>query len=402
MSPVVSETKTRWGVVVAALVAGMIAAGHVGKLPSALPLMRAELGLDILTAGWVASVFTTTGMLIAVLLGALADRIGHWRLATWGLVLLVVGGLGGSQADGALALLASRLVEGSGFLAVVIASPSLIAHAAVGRERRMALGFWATYMPTGVAIMILAAPPVLHAGGWQALWVVVAGLTALWAAVMWMMGRRAAPGTAAVSTERLWHNVRLGVSRWGPWLVAACFALYCAQLYAIMTWMPTFMIEERGIAAAPAAALTAVVVAANGVGNVLGGWLLHRNAPPWAMIAVSGAIMAVAAFGVFTAWVPDAVRYALALVLCGAGGVVASASFAVAPAFAPSPAQVGTINGILVQASNLGQFVGPAALAAVVAAFARWESALWLMVGANVLLVLLALPVRRLERRLAA
>jgi hypothetical protein len=33
-----------------ALLAGLIAAGHVGKLPPALPSIRADLGLDIITA----------------------------------------------------------------------------------------------------------------------------------------------------------------------------------------------------------------------------------------------------------------------------------------------------------------------------------------------------------------
>ena len=86
------------------------------------------------------------------------------------------------------------------------------------------------------------------------------------------------------------------------------------------------------------------------------------------------------------------------LLLAGVGGVVAEAAFAAAPSLAPSPAQVGTINGILVQASNLGQFLGPPVLAAVVSGFGRWESALWMMVGANVLLAVLAVLVRRVAR----
>jgi nitrate/nitrite transporter NarK len=77
------------------------------------------------------------------------------------------------------------------------------------------------------------------------------------------------------------------------------------------------------------------------------------------------------------------------------GGVVASATFAVAPSLAPPPAQIGTVNGILVQASNVAQFVGPAALAAIVARSGYWEGAFWPMVGANVLLIGLALRVRR-------
>ena len=398
-----AEPRTRWGTVVIALVAGIIAAGHVGKLPPALPMLRAELGLDLVAASWVAGVFSTTGMVVAVFLGATADRIGHWRLSILGLALLIAGGVGGSLAGGVPPLLVSRFVEGIGFLAVVVAAPSLIAHATYGRDRQMALGFWAGYMPLGVTVMILVAPAMLERAGWQGLWLLVAGIAGVWLVVMAAAARRAPPlDAAADGAGPVWRNIRLGVSRLGPWLVAACFVLYASQLYAIITWLPTFMIEERAMAPGTAAALTALVVAANGMFSFLAGWLLHRGTPPWLLLALSGAVMTLAALGAFSAGVPDLARYVFCLLLAGVGGVVAAAAFAAAPSFAPSPAQVGTVNGILVQASNLGQFLGPPVLAAVVSGFGRWESALWMMVGANVLLGTLALLVRRLARHAEA
>jgi cyanate permease len=395
---VISERPTRRGIVVIALVAGLIAAGHVGKLPPSLPSIRAELGLDIVTAGWLASMFSATGMVTAIFLGAMADRINHWRLAIGGLALMAVSGLCGSLVSDAPQLIASRFFEGIGFLAVVVAAPSIIAHAASGRERRLALGLWPGYMPGGVSIMILAAPPALQAGGWRGLWIAVAALAAAGAAVMLLFGSSAHGGRVAASGAAFWKNIRVVTSRSGPWLLGGCFALYGAQLYAIMTWMPTFMIEERSTGAAAAAVLTALVVAVNGLCNVLGGWLLHRGATPWAMIAVSGGVMAISAFGMFSTLFPDIARYGFSLALCGAGGVVASAVFAVAPLLAASPAQTGTVNGILVQASGLAQFAGPTALAAGVSKSGRWESALWAMVAVNVLMISLALLVHRQEK----
>jgi nitrate/nitrite transporter NarK len=96
----------------------------------------------------------------------------------------------------------------------------------------------------------------------------------------------------------------------------------------------------------------------------------------------------------------DVLRYLCSIILCGAGGVVASAVLAIAPTFAPSSGQLGTINGILVPASNLAQFVGPAAVAVGIAKFGHRENALWLMVGANILLILSALLVHRRQATL--
>jgi predicted MFS family arabinose efflux permease len=391
-----TEIATRWGVVVIAMLAAVIAAGHVGKLPPALPGIRAELGLDIVAAGWLASIFSATGMMSAIVFGAVASRLNPWRTAITGLVLLTASGLGGALAASSAQLFVSRFLEGLGFLAVVVAAPSLIASATSGRERGMALGFFAAYMPAGVSIMIFAAPAALYLGGWRLLWIAVASLAATGALLMAAIGRT--QGIPSQARAVPWSTIGQALAQPGPWLMAGCFALYGAQLYALITWMPTFMIEERGADPAVASALTALIVVANGICSFFGGWLLHRGAAPWAMIVVAGAAMAISAFVAFSGAMPDAVRYLASLTLCGAGGVAAAASFASAPLFAAMPAQTGVLNGLIVQASNLAQFAGPTALATGVSRSGRWESALWVMVGVNVLMMALALLVRRQEK----
>jgi MFS family permease len=394
--PAASEWKARPRVVAITLLAGVLAAAHVGKLPPALPSIRAEIGLDIVTAGWLASMFGATGSLIAMFLGAAADRIDHWRLAVGGLALMAISGVAGSLAFTGAQLTLSRLFEGIGFLGVVVAAPSIIAQASSGRARNAFLGIWAGYLPGGVSIMILAAPFVLQAAGWRVLWVVLALPTLLTATAMYAFGQRASRDDTGPPPETtLRHNIGGAISRPGPWLLAGCFALYGAQLYAIIIWMPTFMIEERGIGAAAASGLTGVLIVANGTSSVLGSYLLRQGAVPWAMIAVSGAVMLLSAAGALVSTFSDVLRYLFSVILCSAGGVVASGVFAIAPSIAPSSGQLGTINGMLVQASNLAQFVGPAAVALGIAMSGHWDSALWLMLGANILLILSALLVHR-------
>jgi len=158
-------------------------------LPPALPGIRAEFGLDIVAAGWLASIFSATGMLSAIVIGAVASRLDPWRTAITGLALLTASGLGGALAASSAQLFVSRFLEGLGFLAVVVAAPSLIASATSGRERGMALGFFAVYMPAGVSIMIFAAPAALYLGGWRLLWIAVASLAAAGALLMAATGR---------------------------------------------------------------------------------------------------------------------------------------------------------------------------------------------------------------------
>ncbi len=55
-------SKTNWGAVVIALTAGIIAAAHYGKAPSALPEIRTQIPISLIVAGWIMSVFSLTGM----------------------------------------------------------------------------------------------------------------------------------------------------------------------------------------------------------------------------------------------------------------------------------------------------------------------------------------------------
>ena len=185
-------SRTRWGLVLVATGAGVIAAAHVGKVPAALPAIRAEFGLDLVSAGWVVSIFNATGMAGGMLAGVFADRIGHRRLALTGLAALLLGSLAGATAESGTVLLLTRFLEGLGFVTTAVSAPSIIANAAKHRDRRLALGLWGAYMPAGVAAMMLMSPALLAPFGWRGLWLAVAAATGVWFAVLWTAGRPAA------------------------------------------------------------------------------------------------------------------------------------------------------------------------------------------------------------------
>jgi len=390
---------TRWGVVWLAVIAGMVAAAHVGKLPPAMPGMRAELGMSLVAGGWAGSIFSVTGMTVAILAGSVADRIGHWRLVLIGLCALCAGSLLGSFAQGPGALLASRFIEGFGFISVAASAPSVVVRATAPDRRRLALGLWGTYMPAGTAMMMIFSPLILTVAGWRVLWLVSSGLTALWIAVMLIGGRRAPRGTAQVSPTSALANIRLTVGHPAPWILSLCFVLYALPWLALMTWLPSMMIEDRGIDTALAAGLTALVVALNVPGNLAGGWLLHRGASYWSLITAAFVAMGLSSGGMFVEAFPDPLRYLFCITFSIFGGMLPATVIAGSAVFAHSPAQVGTFNGMMVQGANAGQVIGPLALAAVVQAAGDWTAASGLMIAACIAGILTVLPLRSLEKR---
>ena len=389
---------TRWNTILFAVVAGYIAAFHVGKLPPAMPVVRAELGLSLVVGGWLVSAFAATGLALGIVAGSVADIIGHRRLTLIGLGALAAGSFAGSLAETGPFLLAARLVEGLGFLAVAVAAPSMVAQAAAAGDRALALGVWSTNVPAGIALMIVVSPLLLAGTGWRGLWQVTALVTAIWLVVL-AAGTRRDVGPRQARDGALARNVRLTVSASATWLLALCFGLFTFQWLAVMIWLPTFLIEERGMGSALAAVMTAAVVAVNVPGNLIAGWLLHRRFPRWILMAGSAAAMGLAAVGIFDPDLSDRARYALCLVFSAVGGMPPTAIRAAVPSFAPTAAQVGTTNGLLVQGLNLGNVAGPPALAAVVTAAGNWESAVGLMTAAAAAMTILSLGVGAIEHR---
>ena len=172
--------RTRWGALALILFAGSVGAAQLGKLPGALPEIRADLGIGLVTAGWIVSTIVLIGALASIAAGSVGDRIGHRRVACTGAALLGIGCLAGAAAQSTGTLSASRIVEGYGYIAVIPPAPVLVARSASPADRPIAFGIWSFYMPFGMAAMVALSPLLMAAtGGWRGLWLINAALALL-------------------------------------------------------------------------------------------------------------------------------------------------------------------------------------------------------------------------------
>ena len=367
--------RTRWDVVALALAAGYIVGLQVGKVPPALPLLQAELGLPRVIAGLIASSFYGIGAAFGVAGGLLIDRLGARRMVLAGAAVMALASLAGGFAGNGTLLLMTRVVEGFGFVALTVASPKLIAAGTRTDVRRFALGAWGTYI---------------------GLWFLNAGIILLYLLVFaWRTApRRWHPlkgvGAAADQAGRRatrpqrgpWKfgaGARATLSRPGPWLFGACFVLFSIQWLALMTWLPTFLIETQGRSLVGAALFTALIVSFTALGVVAGAALLRRGAERWLLIGTAYVAMGVCAATLFAPVTPDAAKIPLALCFTLFGGLLPAACFEGGPAHAPSQEQVAMASGFVAQGAAIGSVLGPPLLAAVTEAVGDWESAWWTM-----------------------
>lgn len=360
------------------LAAGVVAAMHVGKLPPALPDLRESLGMALVTAGFLVALFQLGSAAIGIMGGALADRFGPRRAQACGLVLLGLASIAGAGAGSPAAALAWRAVESVAFIMSVLPGPSLIARAVGPRAMSRWMGLWGAYMPVGFALALFAMPWLLDAWGWRGSWIVIgfASLACAAAILAWVPadGERASP--AAALGPLLRETVRLP----GPWLLSLCFGFYAGQFISIFGFLPTIY-EEAGIDPGVVGALTAVAVAANALGNIAAGRLLHGGASPPALIATTAVVMIACEWLAFGSSLGFAWRYVAVVVLSLVAGVIPGTLFACMPRYAPRPEAVTTTVGLVQQGAGMGQLLLPPLVAWVAAASGGW-SLTWLVTGA--------------------
>lgn len=363
------------------IAAGCVAAMQVGKLSPALPWLQSQLGLSLLESGFLLSAVQGSGMVLGLLLGQWVDGHGLRRSMGTGLLLLATGSaLGGlsGQAPAALtvwALLASRQIEGLGFLLTVLPGPALLRRSVDPRHLAPVLGYWGTYMPIGMSLALLVGPFWLQLASWQSWWFFFAVLSALMAVAL---RRGVAPDPVndgpAQDRSAMWGRIRQTLGAHGPGLLAALFGVYSAQWLAVVGFLPAIY-ADAGVQGASLAVLTALAAAVNMGGNMLSGRLLQRGWSERRTLWSGYAAMALGsalAFADITQGLPW-VRYLGVLLFSSVGGLIPGTLFSLSVRLAPKPRLVASTVGWMQQISACGQFLGPPMAATLAMAVGGWQ-----------------------------
>jgi predicted MFS family arabinose efflux permease len=381
------------------IAAGVVAALHVGKLPPALPVLGQVLGVSLLQAGFLLSLVQLAGMMLGLVTGLAVQRAGLKRSMVAGLWVLALASALGAMAPGVHGLLATRVMEGLGFLWVVLPAPALVRRLVPKEKLNGMLGMWGAYMPLGAALALLAGPHVIALGGpqwgWRILWWLLAALAAVLALVLaWRVPAEPPEAVPAAGRPRNGQLIAVTLRSRAAWLMAMAFAAYSGQWLAVVGFLPSIY-AQAGVSAHWAGPLTALAAAVNIIGNVAAGRLLGRGLPPLALLGAGFLAMAGGALLAFSG-VPPALQYAAILGFSMVGGLVPATLFSLAVRLAPGADTVSTTVGWMQQWSALGQFAGPPLVAWLAAAAGGWQWTGWATAASSALGLVLAVQLHHL------
>jgi len=265
----------RWSVV--ALLATALFINYVdrGAVPIAAHLIQDDLGLSTQQLGLLFSAFFWSYALLQIPVGALAERFGAWwilagGLALWGCATMLVGG-----ARSFTALLALRVLLGIGESAGFPCVSKLLATVVPVKDLGSANGIVAFAYLFGPAVGAYCGGLLMTRYGWRATFWILGAVSLLWLlpwARMTPPRRATQAGAASSPTLRL---VLRQVPLWGTSL--GHFSSNYV-FYFILTWLPFYLVKERGFSTAAMAALTGSAYLVNALSALFAGWAIDRFA----------------------------------------------------------------------------------------------------------------------------
>jgi cyanate permease len=393
--------------------------GPIVAVTPVLPDIAADLGLGPTAVGLLATA-PVVAFAVAAPLAALVSR----RVGPEVAVLLALGGTLGSQLVRAVPT-PGFVVVGTALLGLSITLGNVVVPVVIQRDvepsRVSAVtGAYTAFLNVGSLLTALLTAPLAERFGWPlalALWAVLPAAGIVVWAVLVRRSRREhrapaaavggaestepgvdpaqSPGPAEPATPP--HASRRVLALRTTWLLAAAFGAQAFSYYAYTTWLPTYLVDETGLAATSAGALASTFQAWGILGALLVPVVARLSDLRWTAGFVGAAWVSLS-LGVVLA--PQALGLWLAL-----GGLAQAGGFTVVftgIALAARDSREATGMSAVVQtvgylvAASSGPVIG-----ALHAATGGWTLPLWVLVGTTstfaVLSLLVAVHVERLR-----
>jgi EmrB/QacA subfamily drug resistance transporter len=160
------------GALVVITLASFLAPFAASSINIALPSIADELNLDAVTLGWVATAYLLATAVALLPAGRLADIYGRKRLFLLGNIIFGVSSLLIALAPSGAALIAWRIVQGTGAAMLSATTVAILTSIYPASEKGRVLGFNTAAVYTGLSIGPVAGGILTSQFGWRSIFIV--------------------------------------------------------------------------------------------------------------------------------------------------------------------------------------------------------------------------------------
>jgi ACS family glucarate transporter-like MFS transporter len=375
------------------------------SISQAAPMIARDLHFNTIQMGYIFSAFGLTYAAMEIPSGWLIDRFGPRVVLTrvvvcWSFFTAATG-----LAWNFGSMLAARLLFGAGEAGCFPGLAKTFSNWLPPDERARAEGWKAASARWGGAAAPLLVVALYASLGWRETFVLFGAIGVVWAVFFYILFWDGPVERAIrpVSPGAPWKAFLRSGSAW-----ALCVQWFCHfyGFYFYVTWLPTYLLEARGVAVKHGAILSGLPLLAAGCGCLFAGYLLPPAARRWGLVRARRAFAyfaygGAALFLLLFTFIHDP---NLAMIVMSLSSFVVELSSPVTwtTAMDLGGASVGLLTGMMNTLGHLGGSVAPAIIGYLLAAsgnnwnVAFYASAALYAVGGLCWVVLD--PVTRLDR----
>lgn len=308
-----TTSRFRWVVAALFFIAYMIAGADRANIGVVVPFIKQEYHLSNTDIGALASLFYLTYAVVQIPAGYLFSRFGIRKLLTGSLILTSLSTLAIGFTSSVLQLKVARAVLGAAEGPINIGILSIINRWFPAHEKGLATGIFMSSIKFAPAFVPPLVAVIVSLYGWREVFYVFAIPGFFIAAAWWFLvkddpsqSRHCSPAelsyiqetaqpasnsveSPGVPSGRSWVD-RLIRSRdvelldsnsailrsWNIWACALGYFLMVGITYAIMTWVPTYLIAVKQYSVMKMGMVAAAPWVGAIIGNLLGGWLSDK------------------------------------------------------------------------------------------------------------------------------
>ena len=354
-----------WAILAVVFVASITAPMDMFKVPPLAGELIGTFGLDPATIGWLMSIFSVMGIILAFPAAGIMKRFGMKTTGVIALASVIAGSALGAVATTMPVMLTSRFIEGISMGLISVMAPAAISEWFPRHKRGLALGIWGFWVPFANVIVFNTAPALSAAlGGWRMVWwaIVVFAVVAL---ILFLIVFKM-PEVPVDPDEQA--NAAPGKNNWKAlinpsiWILGFAFLIFnIVQNGTINTFYPMFL-ESVGYPNATSSSIASVITLLAIPGCVFAGWISDvLKTRKWVIIA-GFVVVAVSMWFAFDFTTTDTWQMWFAIVLCGfLGPLVTTCVFAAAPEIMGAQ-EAGLGMAVVAFGQNIGAMVGGVAL----------------------------------------
>lgn len=356
----------RWMIFCSVFFLGILTSFGMFKAPTMFTTeFISELGFTESSIGWVMSMFTLIGAVLAFPAGGIFAKLGAKKSLIITAISLIVGAVGGALATNATMMLVTRFIEGIGMGLVSVVGPAAVASIIPAKKQGLAMGIWSVWFPAGVVLAMNVTPMVYAlAGTWRANWWLSAILAAVALVFVWAVYATPPQEKAAEEASADGAPMKLKPDFFSIVMIAIAFG--CWNVFnagAIGGFYPSYLADVHSLdtqLSGTISSITNILVLALGPisGIIADKFNIHKGFIVFGMFGA--AILLTFAFGdnMPLVWV-----FVIAMSFCSA--CCSTGVFSSVPLYAKDPSKVGLGMAIVAFFQNLGGCIGSAAFGAL-------------------------------------